>query len=204
MRYNGTNVATAAARSNGSQNNGGVPHHLLNHQNNNNSPSSLDEESKKPTMDEVISMALCYRRLAFVLGTGPTVVALTPWVVKTALAMVNGVTKGYGYATFVLTGLLTWIWYTSLKSAAPSPEKLQDAYRKSQGRLPLLMFVGSCVFLRFLAGSSSSTGQQQQRPNILQWTPHISWGVGLGPACGLTLVGLAVLLRLVGPSSIGT
>ena len=209
MRYSGTNVATVV-RSNGmrtntgsNNSNGGVPNHLLEFQNNNNNSnnSSLDEESKKPTMDEVIAMALCYRRLAFVLGTAPTVVAFTPWVVKTALALVNVVTKGYGYASFVLTGLLTWIWYISLKSAAPSPEKLQDAYRKSQGRLPLLMFVGSCVFLRFLAGSSS-TGQQQ-RPNLLQWTPNISWGVGLGPACGLTLVGLAVLLRLVGPSSIG-
>ena len=180
--------------------NGGVPNHFGIQTTR---TTTTEEESKKPTMDEVIAMALCYRRLAFVLGAAPVLVAVTPLLVKTALGVVNFVTKGYGNASFVLTGLLTWIWYVSLKSAAPTPEKLQDAYQKSQGRLPLLMFFGSCGFLRFIVGIAH-VEEDSARPNLLQWTPDIAWGVGLGPAFGLTLVGLAVLLRLVGPSSIGT
>jgi len=173
-----------------------------------------DDESKKPRMDEIVAMALVYRRLALVLGAVPIAVATLPVIFNMSLGLVNLASKGYGPISLLLTAVLTWIWYASLKSVAPSPEKLHEAYQKSKGRLPLALLIGSCLFLRFCvvplmkegnnSSSSSSSSSNNNEPRLWQWIPGLVWSVGLRPALGLVLMGFAVLVRFVGPSSMGT
>ena len=168
-------------------------------------------DSSLPTSCQVIALNFCYRRLLFVLACCPLACVIAPVVLNLMLWVLS-------FASVDLAIFMTWMWDRSLKFAAPSPEKLALARKKNQWKLPLLMFGFSCAIIRFsnllldmIAGAmvTKSFGQRF-RPHIS--TIHFSrlnapmtpLGSGLRPALGLSLIGLAILLRFVGGISIGT
>ncbi|CAB9520441.1 expressed unknown protein [Seminavis robusta] len=160
---------------------------------------SDNPQSQLPTLSQVASMCLCYKRLAFVILFLPAISATAPVLVNVLFATLNWFTGGFGTICLLTSTLFTFIWYSVLKSVAPNPEKLQAAYEKSQFRLPISVMLLSGSLIHLMA---SLTSAKDFHPEFLQWAPTIDWGIGIRPAFGLLLLGTAVLLRFVGQPSL--
>jgi hypothetical protein len=159
--------------------------------------SDSGKQSQLPSLCQVIAMFFCYKRLAYVVLFLPCICAISPVMWNIVFAAINWISGGFGAIVIVMTIIFCTVWYSILKQVAPSPEKLRDAYAKSQVLLPLVMFLLNCCLVKMFARltNANNTG--------LQWTPPVSWGVGLRPAFGFLLMGAALLLRFVGHGSYG-
>jgi hypothetical protein len=143
-------------------------------------------------------MSMCYKRLAVVVLFLPCMSAISPVVWNTFFTAINLISGGFGVVCIVMTIVFCTVWYLILKCVAPNPDKLQDAYAKSKLLLPLLLFLLTCGLVRVVARLTNV-----HESISLQCNLTISWGIGLRPAFGFILMGVALLLRFVGRGSYG-
>lgn len=165
-------------------------------------PSS-QQQSTLPSLCQVIAMTLTYRRLAVAWATVPLLCLSVPIICKVVLFCLNSLTQGHGFITMALTSFLVLSWYQMIRTTAPNPEKEREAYQKSQLRVPIIMFAISHGFIRLMLRVAGGGHDDETRPDSLQWTPTIQWGVGLRPALGFALIGAAVMMKFVGHNSVG-
>jgi TRAP-type C4-dicarboxylate transport system permease small subunit len=161
-----------------------------------NKMSSSNAQSP-PTLSQVVALTYTYQRVVVVWGAFPALTALLPFVTGSSLFVLNLLTDGHGMLSLVLTILFTLGGYNVIHRLA-SKKSLQASLDKNEVRLPVAMFISSCILARFVLGPLVAwLGLTVSIP-----TKIISFSGAFRFAFGMALLGLAVVARYVGPASI--
>jgi hypothetical protein len=174
--------------------------------NNNNNNSAAPTSSPQPitmtmTTEMLVALTMTIRRLFVVWGALPFLTAASPLLTNVGYFVLNRLTKNHAILSIVLTVGATTSLRDLIRRSAPSKQAAQDSLAKCQFWLPMLMFLGSAFFVRAVI---DPFGDMLGITKLLTWSPRISvWGA-LYLASGMCLLGLAIIARYVGPSSVGT
>jgi hypothetical protein len=153
------------------------------------------------TTEMLVALTMTIRRLFVVWGALPFLTAASPLLMKVSYFVLNRLTKNHAILSIVLTVGATRAFQDLIRRSAPSKQAAQDSLAKSQFWLPMLMFLGSAVAVRAVI---DPFGNMLGITKLLTWSPRIPvWGA-LYLASGMCLLGLAIIARYVGPSSVGT
>lgn len=166
---------------------------------------------------------MTYRRL-IVVWLGPPIFTtlIVPLVFATMFSILNYLTGGY---TILCCTLSWWLYYgvntALLPRLASSSASLVKAQQKNAIRLPITAIVTSCLVIRALDNISLLGRRRRRDSSVISVTndSHILYRITtmmniimndgdiiktlVSMAIGMILLGLIVVLRYIGPQSIG-
>jgi hypothetical protein len=151
-----------------------------------------------PTLSQVVALTYTYQRIVVVWGAFPVLTMLLPFVMGSSLFVLNHLTGGHGMISLGLTVFFTLGGYRMIHRLAISKESLQSSLDKNEVRLPVVMFIVSCILARFIFGPLVTWF------GLMPWIPTkmITFSGAFRFAFGMALLGLAVVARYIGPASI--
>jgi hypothetical protein len=151
-----------------------------------------------PTLSQVVALTYTYQRIVVVWGAFPVLIALLPFFTGSSLFVLNLLTNGHGVLSLGLTVFFTLGGYHMIHRLAISKESLQSSLDKNEVRLPVVMFIVSCILARFVLGPLVTWC------GLMAWIPTkmITFSGAFRFAFGMALLGLAVVARYIGPASI--
>jgi ABC-type branched-subunit amino acid transport system permease subunit len=151
-----------------------------------------------PTLSQVVALTYTYQRIVVVWGAFPVLTALLPFFTASSLFVLNLLTNGHGVLSLGLTAFFTLGGYHMIHRLAISKESLQSSLDKNEVRLPVVMFIVSCILARFVFGPLVTWC------GLMAWIPTkmITFSGAFRFAFGMALLGLAIVARYIGPASI--
>jgi hypothetical protein len=109
-------------------------------------------------------------------------------------------TNNHTILSLLMVCALTLAVRKMIRRSAPSKESAEEAVAKTEVGLPCLMFLASTLVINFIVSPLERVAGIK---GILTWSPTISFFSAFRVAAGMLLLGLAVILRFVGPHSVG-
>jgi hypothetical protein len=157
-------------------------------------------ESSSPSLSQVVALSMTYRLLLKMLAVAPVAMVAVPLLLRVAYFVFDRLTNNHT----ILSLLMTWAFTEAIRKlicqSAPSKERAHDALAKTEVALPCLMFSASAFAVRIVVTPlEDGLGIK----GILTWSPTITFSFAFRLAIGMLLLGMAVILRFVGPPSIG-
>jgi ABC-type branched-subunit amino acid transport system permease subunit len=151
-----------------------------------------------PTLSQVVALTYTYQRIVVVWGAFPVLTALLPFFTGSSLFVLNLLTDGHGMLSLGLTVFFTLGGYHMIHRLTISKESLQASLDKNEVRLPVVMFIVSCILARFVFGPLVTWC------GLMAWIPTkmITFSGAFRFAFGMALLGIAVVARYIGPASI--
>ena len=160
--------------------------------------SPLDQPA--PTLAQIVAMIDAWRRLMVVWGLLPALTVLSPLVVWSLVTVLNHTTHGHGVLTATGSLALTAWARSMIISYAPSTQAKNDALYQSRWIIPLISFILSRqICVKLLEPVFEKIGMTE----LLRFTPWVPYMIALRLAGSMALLGLAVIMRFIGPCSIG-
>lgn len=153
-----------------------------------------------PTLAQIIAVVVILRRLLVVWGVPPLVVALSPLTVSMWLYGIDRLTAGYGVLSTAIVVLLTAAGRSIIRAHAPSSKDADEAIYKVRFILPFLSFVlVRMLVFTLIAPTTDALGLD----DFLRLTPTFDIIAILRITAAMTILGLAVVSRYVGPFAVG-
>ena len=165
-----------------------------------NKNENFNDESL-PGWDTVVAMGVVYKRVLFNALLVPTILAVTPIALNLAYMIFDRLTSNQTILTFGLTYLSTHLIQNMIRNTAPTSKDAGEALAKTEFWLPLIMFVAMSITATFVL---YPLGERLGINNVLTWSPSVTFSSAFGLAVGTVLLELSIILRYVGPMSIGT
>lgn len=162
--------------------------------------SSSSPVPKPVTLSQCVATIIAFRRLVVVWGIVPMVVAALPLVVGLYLAFMDLVTAGYGFSSTVLAICFTVLGCCAISMHAPSPQKRNDALSQSRVLLPLAGLVVGRIFISYFL---QPVMKWLRLDGVLMYSPKLPYMTALRLSACMLLLGTVVLVRFVGPVSVG-
>jgi len=158
-----------------------------------------------PGLYQVIALDLTYRRICRAFLFLPKWTMIVTFVQAIVVWMFDVVTNGRAYVAIFVAATITVSAYVAIENLANTPQAAKKAIEKNGWYLPFASIVVGCAAARFLIGPILGTIQQhqQQRSFLLpreEFFTSIFFAVQLSFV--VTILGLAVVARYVGPHSI--
>jgi hypothetical protein len=151
------------------------------------------------SLNTVVATVIVLRTLVVVWGLFPIVVMASPFLAGLLLFVLNTLTSGYGFISIMGTITFTLAVRAFIASYAPSPKHRDDAFRKSALVLPVLSFVAFQAMLQLvLVPVSTALGFN----HLLRMYPSIPYVEALRIAISMFFLGLAIVIRYIGPVSV--
>ena len=163
--------------------------------------TSMSRAASPPSLGQIAALTLTFRRLISIWGTAPMISIATPFISNAVYFVLNRITKNHAILTVLLTVLATVSFRNFIHSAAPTQKAARESLEKSRTWLPLSMFLAAAFLMRCVGPILGNTFRITP---LLTWSPRISFSAAFRLAVGMALLGLAVVARYVGPSSVGT
>jgi hypothetical protein len=157
-------------------------------------------DPKPPTLAKVVATLMTFRRLLVIWGIVPLIVAASPFVAGLYLVVVNFVTSGSGFLSTLVAIGVTLIGRHAITTYAPSPKQCDDAFSDSRILLPLAGFVCSRVIISSIL---SPIANWLGFHSVILFSPKPPYTSSLLLAACMLLLGAAVLIRFIGPVSVG-
>ena len=171
-------------------------------------PSGRDTASSslpapRPTVapESLVALALTARRLFAIYMFLPALTMASPVVLTVASWVLNLLTQNHAILSVLLTVTMTSACRDIIVRSAPTRKKASEALAKCQVTLPLFIFVLSAIVINMCI---APLGAFFEATHFLTWSPRISVFVACRFAAGMGLLGLSLLLRYLGPNSVGT
>jgi len=132
-------------------------------------------------------------------GLLPALTVLSPLVVWSLVTVLNHTTHGHGVLTATGSLALTAWARSMIISYAPSTQAKNDALYQSRWIIPLISFILSRqICVKLLEPVFEKIGMTE----LLRFTPWVPYMIALRLAGSMALLGLAVIMRFIGPCSI--
>jgi hypothetical protein len=154
-----------------------------------------------PSLHQIAAFTVVYRKLVYCWGAPPLVVIVAPFLLNVIMHMINWVTGGYGAASCFVFAVTTVAAFHLISRLSSSKKSLEVSLARNVVRLPLGVFVASCMMVKYLIGPMF----QWLFGLSLSWSPAplaSSVPTQFNIAFVLGLLGFAVVFRYVGPQSI--
>jgi hypothetical protein len=162
--------------------------------------SQLPPPTPQLPMAQFIAMMECYRRLLFVWCAVPISLIALPVSFAIYLSILDYWTRSAAVCTILIMAL-TVISVRFIRQYAPSDKAFYEGLQRQGLRIFLCLFVVSCLTTRWaLAPLMQSIIRTRIVPNTT-WTQFLEILFRL--AAGAATLGLVVVFRFIGPSSLG-
>lgn len=153
-----------------------------------------------PPLADVVAILDSWRKLLVVLLIMPALTVLSPLFLWSFFAVMNLISAGHGVLTSIGTLALIACVRSMIFSYAPSVQEKDEALHQRRFMIPLLSFVFSRQFcVNLLEPLFAKFGTMY----LLYYTPRLPYKAALRLAGCMILLGFAVIIRFIGPCSIG-
>ena len=153
-----------------------------------------------PPLADVVAILDSWRKLIVVLGLMPVLTVLSPLLLWSFITIMNLISAGHGVLTSIGSLTLIACVRSMIFSYAPSAQEKDEALHQRRFMIPLLSFAFSRQFcVNLLDPLFAKFGAT----NLLYYTPRLPYKPALQLAGCMILLGLAVIIRFIGPCSIG-
>jgi hypothetical protein len=161
----------------------------------------MSRSSSQPTLSQIVALSMTYRRLLALLGFVAVLTIAAPLVSKAAYLVFDRLTNNHTILSLVMTSAATFTVRNLIRQSAPSKQNAEEALAKTEVGLPFLMFLASAFVIQVVVTPlEDGLGIKQ----ILTWSPTITFSIAFRLASGMLILGVAVILRFIGPPSVGT
>ena len=151
------------------------------------------------SLHQIVALTYVYRRMVTVCCALPAATLVFPAASWVTLGLLRQCTD-YGVLAVLLTLFLMAAARNQIHRLVTSKEALEVSLQNNQVRLPLLMFIVSCGISRVLGPILDRLGLS----TMLRLTTGMGISTALRLCVSMSLLGMLVAARFVGPTSIST
>ena len=163
----------------------------------------MESRRKDPTpltLAQVVATVVSFRRLLVVWCIAPLVVAVTLPIVGLYIFTMDRITSGQGFVTTLITGAVALVGRSAIAFYAPSAKQRDDALKDSRFALPLVAFFLSRTFISYIL---FPVAIRLGFGGIVLYSPRLPYVTAFRLAACMLLLGADILVRFLGPISIG-
>ena len=161
----------------------------------------MSRSSSKPTLSQIVALSMTYRRLLALWGFVAVLTVAVPLVSKAAYLVFNRLTSNHTILSLLMTNAATFTVRNLIGKSTPSKQNAEEALAKTEVGLPFRMFLASAFVIQVVVTPFKDGLGIKER---LTWSPMINFSVAFRLASGMLTLGVAVILRFIGPPSVGT
>lgn len=155
--------------------------------------------NKQFNLSQIVALGVAYSRI-FKACRLPLLTVAAPFVIKVVCFLSDRLTMDHSILSLIMTASFTIAIRRMIQVSAPSSKLAEDSLAKTEVRLPALMFLVSVAFIRiFIVRIERRVGVA----TIFAWSPIITFSLAFRLAVGMSLLGIAVICRYIGPASFG-
>ena len=160
----------------------------------------MSRSSSQPTLSQIVALSMTYKLIGALCLLVVIVTLAVPLSFKIAYFMLDGLTNDHTVLSLLLTTIATLVTRNMIRQSAPSKRKAEEALAQIAVGLPLLAFTVVVILIRFIV---SPIEAQLRIKQLITWSPVITFTFAFRIGTGIILLGLSVILRFIGPQSIG-
>jgi hypothetical protein len=166
----------------------------------NNNPLNNGLNNNQFHLCQIVALSLTYRRILKACLGLPSLTILSPLAFQFVCFLSDHLTMNHSLLSILLTYFGTSYIREMIGKSAPSKKQADESLAKTNLSLPCFIFAATLILIRFVV---TPIEKSLGLANILTWTPKVATGFAFRLAIGMLILGFAVILRFVGPASIG-